>query len=159
MLRRCIAGSIRGAVPTLQGRRARALLFALRRPLSGRPSRPGGDSAPAAPGARSRGSSGGRVGTALHQWDPSLDAKIARIRRLEEEIRLYGAPRRQVPFILSGGVFALGIAFSGWLFYWGILPLARRLEREVPPARHSSANARERPPPPSAAAAAVPRRR
>ena len=38
----------------------------------------------------------------------------------------------QVPFILGGGIFALGLALSGWLFYWGVLPLARRLEREVP---------------------------
>ena len=43
------------------------------------------------------GSRGGSVGKVFHHWDPVIDAKIAAIRRKEDEIRLYGAPKREVP--------------------------------------------------------------
>ena len=43
------------------------------------------------------GSRGGSVGKVFHHWDPVIDAKIAAIRRKEVEIRLYGAPKREVP--------------------------------------------------------------
>jgi len=75
---------------------------------------------------RYRGPGNSSLRENIYHSDPIINAKVAHMRRLEAETKRYGAPKWQLPFIVSGGLIAVCLGLSGWLLYWGVLPLVRR---------------------------------